>query len=164
VQRKIISDCLLTLYHVCDKWNFKAGVGWKIWKKKEIFVVHLAVPFMLVWGDYHQNSVTQQFSGFHDFMKLWSTCIEICPMSVKGSVCLHTLFFQGPPSLVYFFFGLIFSLDVLYLRFNLHCLLSMSAEGLHSSFLFTCLRVGNRRCRYNAGTKRLPILRLGGTM
>ena len=58
----------------------------------------------------------------------------------------HLIFPRSILTLVYFFSGLIFSLDVLYLRFNLHCLLSMYAKGLHSSFLFTCLRVNDIRC------------------
>lgn len=150
MQRKINSDCLLALYHVCDKWKFKAGEGWKIWKKKKIFVVHLAVPVMLVWGHSHQNysyGAVQWIPWFYETLKhlYWN----LSQVSKRKCMSVHLVFPRSiliSSSLVYFFSGLIFTLDVLYLRFNLHCLLFMYAEGLHSSFLFTCLRVSDRRC------------------
>jgi hypothetical protein len=141
---------LLALYHVCDKWKVKAGEGWKIWKKKKIFVVHLVVPVMLVWGDSHQNymyAAVQWIPWFYETLK--HLYLNLFHVSKRKCISAHLVFLRCiliSSSLVYFFSGLIFSLDILYLRFNLHCLLSMYAKGLHSSLLFTCLRVSNIRC------------------
>jgi hypothetical protein len=156
VQRKLISDCaiwylycLLALYHVCDKWKFKVGEGWKIWKKKKIFVIQLAIPVVLLLGDSQQNYSYLAFQWvpwFYETLKhlYWnlshitkSKCMSAC-LVFPRSILISS-------SLVYFFSGLIFSLEAFYRRFNLHCLLSVYAKGLHSSFLFTCLTVSNRR-------------------